>query len=130
MKKWFLKLFGKSIDFILPNSTKVKVPDVVTRAANRAIRGIEESELLRFEKSLENKLDPLKKTKIKIKNLDLKNPLANIQHEPLAHTPIHSQQTPLVRAMGRRKNIQQTVKEIEAKIYKQSITPPKSGTSI
>ena len=108
MKKWFLKLFGKYVDYIFPNSTKVKVPDVVTGA----------------------KLNPLKKTKIKIKNLDLENPLANIQHEPLAHTPIHSQQTPLVRAMGRRKNIQQTVKEIEAKIYKQSITHPKSGTSI
>lgn len=127
MKKWLLKQFGRFVDFILPNSTKVKVPDEVTRAVNRAVRGVEESDLLIF-----HKLDGAKK--IKIKTADLKNPLAGIQHEPLAHTPIHSQQTPLVRAMGRRKNIQQTVKEIQAKINSQSVYQksvyPKSGTSI
>lgn len=128
MKKWLLKQFGRFVDFILPNSTKVKVPDEVTRAVNRALRGIEESDLSSFEKDMLYKLDVAKK--IKIKTADLKNPLAGIQHEPLAHTPIHSQQTPLVRAMGRRKNIHQTIREIQAKINNQSLTYPKGGTSI
>ncbi len=127
MKKWLLKQFGRFVDFILPNSTKVKVPDEVTQVVNRAVRGVDEAHA-DFTHAVEFKLDGAKKIKINTKALE--NPLADIQHEMPTHTPIHSQQTPLVRAMGRRKNIQQTVKEIEAKIYKQSITPPKSGTSI
>lgn len=168
MKKWFLKQIGRLVDFLLPKSTKVKVPDEVTQVVNRAVRWVDDAHA---DFTHAAKFEDVKKIKINTKNLE--NPLAGIQHEATTHnpvdaltldairarakstaarrlhrpphfalqanstlrphTPINSQQTPLVRALERRKSIQEIARDMEAIVARINMKTPiyqKSGVRI